>query len=239
VLLITDEVLDPATLGAVLAPAGLHLDQVPRGLCTPGDLARAHVVLVEIGQPDFDGLVLCRAIRASGGVPLVALVTRSAAAHHDRVLRAGADAVLCGPLPPRDLISSIISARHRQHVPRTARTHVRRSDVTVNLLRQQVTAGDRTVLLTRREYQVLALICAEDGAVCSREQLVAEIWGGPVTAAVDNSLNVHVATLRGKLDRPWLIETVRGIGYRLGDTDCSERPAAGRRHCDAGHSRAS
>lgn len=69
-------------------------------------------------------------------------------------------------------------------------------------------------MLARKEFQLLALIASEAGAVCGRARLIAEIWGTP-WPGVDDTMNVHMATLRAKLRRPGLIETVRGHGYRL------------------------
>jgi DNA-binding response OmpR family regulator len=77
-----------------------------------------------------------------------------------------------------------------------------------------VTVCDQVVALSRKEFQVLALIVIARGSVCTRDHVLTEVWGrsGP---AESRSLDVHVATLRTKIGRPALIETVRGVGYRL------------------------
>jgi DNA-binding response OmpR family regulator len=74
--------------------------------------------------------------------------------------------------------------------------------------------------LSRKEFQVLALLATAGGAVCTRNRIVAEVWGRSWPGA-NRTLDVHVATLRTKLRRPELVQTVRGVGYRLG------LPAAG------------
>jgi DNA-binding response OmpR family regulator len=94
-------------------------------------------------------------------------------------------------------------------------------DVHVDLARHEVTVAGSVVALSRKEFQVLALVVAAGGAVCTRERILAEIWGRTWSGA-NRTLDVHIATLRTKLGRSDLLETVRGVGYRL------STPAAGR-----------
>ena len=88
-------------------------------------------------------------------------------------------------------------------------------EVTIDLQRHAVSVGDRSVTLTRKEFQVLALLASSDGAVCTRNRIVAEVWGRS-WAGANRTLDVHIATLRTKLGRADLVQTVRGVGYRLG-----------------------
>jgi DNA-binding response OmpR family regulator len=87
-------------------------------------------------------------------------------------------------------------------------------DVTVDLAGQWVLVDGRPVVLARKEFQVLALIVAGRGAVCTRERLVAQAWGRSWRGA-NRTLDVHVANVRAKLGRPEMISTVRGVGFRL------------------------
>jgi len=88
-------------------------------------------------------------------------------------------------------------------------------DVSVDLQRHTVTVGGESVTLTRKEFQVLAMLASSGGAVCTRNRIVAEVWGR-TWAGANRTLDVHVATLRTKLGRADLVQTVRGVGYRLG-----------------------
>ena len=88
-------------------------------------------------------------------------------------------------------------------------------DVAVDLEKHTVTVAGRPVTLTRKEFQVLGMLAASRGAVCTRSRIVAEAWGRTWPGA-NRTLDVHVATLRTKLGRPELVQTVRGVGYRLG-----------------------
>ena len=85
--------------------------------------------------------------------------------------------------------------------------------------------------LTRKEFQILALLAAAGGTVCTRGRIVAEVWGRSWPGA-NRTLDVHVATLRTKLGRPELVATVRGVGYRSGAARCRDR--SGGRHDPAG-----
>ena len=91
---------------------------------------------------------------------------------------------------------------------------LRVGDIEIDLPRHEVAVGGEPIALSRKEFQLLAMIAAADGDVCPRERLIAEVWGG-TWAGANRTLDVHVATLRTKLDRPGLIVTVRGVGYRL------------------------
>ncbi len=91
-------------------------------------------------------------------------------------------------------------------------------DVRVDPERHEVTVAGEQVVLTRKEFQVLSLLVRADGAVCTRAQIVAEVWGRG-WAGANRTLDVHVATLRTKLGRPELVRTVRGVGYRFAATE--------------------
>ena len=92
------------------------------------------------------------------------------------------------------------------------------ADVRVDLRRHEVTVAGQPVALTRKEFQILALLATARGTVCTRGRIVAEVWGRSWPGA-NRTLDVHVATLRTKLRRPELVTTVRGVGYRLGVPD--------------------
>ena len=87
-------------------------------------------------------------------------------------------------------------------------------DVEVDLGARRVQVAGADVRLSRKEYDVLRVLLGARGAVCTREQLLDEVWGATLFGST-RTLDVHIATLRGKLGDPELVETVRGVGYRL------------------------
>jgi len=90
--------------------------------------------------------------------------------------------------------------------------------VTIDLTRHTVSVDGRSVTLSRKEFQVLAMLASSGGAVCTRNRIVAEVWGR-TWAGANRTLDVHIASLRTKLGHSDLIQTVRGVGYRLGPPD--------------------
>jgi DNA-binding response OmpR family regulator len=213
---------DDDRVAGALTPAltrrGLAIKRLASGA---GVLDRVHevdVVLLDLGLPDVDGMVLCRQIRAVSDVAVIVVSARGEV--DDRIvgLRAGADDYLVKPFDVDELVARVEAVRRRRVERNAVATEpagvVRLGDVRVDLDRHEVTAGDRVVRLSRKEFQVLSLIVAARGSVCPRDLVLTEVWGrsGP---AESRSLDVHVATLRTKINRPALIHTVRGVGYRL------------------------
>jgi DNA-binding response OmpR family regulator len=176
------------------------------------------VVLLDLGLPDVDGMVLCRQIRAMSDVAVIVVSARGEVDDRILGLRAGADDYLVKPYDVDELVARVEAVRRRRVERNAVSTEpagvVQLGDVRVDLDRHEVTAGDRVVPLSRKEFQVLSLIVAARGSVCPRDLVLTEVWGrsGP---AESRSLDVHVATLRTKINRPALIHTVRGVGYRL------------------------
>jgi DNA-binding response OmpR family regulator len=92
---------------------------------------------------------------------------------------------------------------------------VRVTDLSVDLDARTVRVADQPVELTTKEFDVLAVLARKAGTVVSRQQIMDQVWGDAYLA-VSRSLDVHMTTLRAKLDRPELLHTIRGYGYRLG-----------------------
>jgi DNA-binding response OmpR family regulator len=174
------------------------------------------MVLLDLGLPDLDGFDVCRQIRSRSQLPIVVVSAR--AEEVDRVigLELGADDYIVKPFGFRELVARIRAVGRRtigdpdagpQQLGRLALD--RRS--------HRVYVDGAEVALTPKEYDLLALLAEDPGAVITRQEILEEVWHshwyGPT-----NSLDVHVASLRKKLGHPEWIETVRGVGLRLGAT---------------------
>ncbi|MGW4484665.1 response regulator transcription factor [Amycolatopsis sp. NPDC004368] len=216
VLLVEDDDRVAGALVPALTRRGLEMQRLPSGA---GVLDRVHdvdVVLLDLGLPDIDGVVLCRRIRAVSDVAVIVVSARGEVDDRVQGLRAGADDYLVKPYDVEELLARVEAVRRRRgertdgHVPK-----IEVGDVTIDLARHEVLVAGEPIALSRKEFQVLALVAGARGSVCSREHVLTEVWGHR-GAAESRSLDVHVATLRTKLGRPALIETVRGVGYRLG-----------------------
>jgi DNA-binding response OmpR family regulator len=188
------------------------------------------VVLLDLGLPDGDGFEVCAAIRRSSEVPILVSTARSDLRSRVHGLHLGADDYLVKPYDVRELMARIHAVTRRSN-PRPAPADpapaalpaVAVRGVTVDVARREVSVGGTAVALTRKEFDVLALLAREPGIVFRREQILAEVWGAasPTTgpAGVSHTLDVHVASLRAKTGVPGVVETVRGVGYRLGAPD--------------------
>jgi len=215
VLLVEDDDRVAAALGSALAKRGMEIDRVATGRDALVTAAEVDVVLLDLGLPDLDGFELCRCIRQASDVAIIVVSAKGQV--DDRVLglRSGADDYLVKPYNVDELLARIHAVlRRRTNVSVTRPEVVRVDDIEIDLARVEVSSAGEPIALSRKEFQVLSMIAAAGGDVCSRERLIAEVWGQTWPGA-NRTLDVHVATLRTKLDRPGLIETVRGVGYRL------------------------
>jgi DNA-binding response OmpR family regulator len=174
------------------------------------------VVLLDLGLPDLDGIEVCRQLRARSQVPILVITARGE--ETDRVigLELGADDYLVKPFGFRELVARI-RAVQRRVAGAVAPEPDEQQLGTLRLQRRnrRVYVGDTEVALTPKEFDLLALLAEEPGVVVTRQQLLEEVWD-PHWYGPTKTIDVHVATLRKKLgDRAW-IETVRGVGLRLG-----------------------
>lgn len=217
ILLVEDDDRIAAALRPALHRHGMTTTRLSRGRGAVDELAGVDVVLLDLGLPDVDGVDVCRAIRAVSEVPVIVVSARGEVDDRILGLHSGADDYLVKPYDIGELVARVhaVYRRRRVEAADTAADVVQVDDVCVDLARHTVSVGDRPVPLTRKEFQVLALLASSGGAVCTRSRIVAEVWGRS-WAGANRTLDVHVATLRTKLGRPELVQTVRGVGYRLG-----------------------
>jgi DNA-binding response OmpR family regulator len=219
ILLVEDDDRVAAALRSALRRHGMGLTRLARGRAATDHLSGVDVVLLDLGLPDIDGVDVCRAIRAVSEVPVIVVSARGEVDDRILGLHSGADDYLVKPYDVGELLARVHAVYRRRRAgptaPGEAADVVVLDGVTVDLNRHTVTVGARSVALTRKEFQVLALLASSGGAVCTRNRIVAEVWGRS-WAGANRTLDVHVASLRTKLGRADLVQTVRGVGYRLG-----------------------
>jgi DNA-binding response OmpR family regulator len=180
------------------------------------DAADVDLVLLDLGLPDGDGLDVCREIRARSSVPVIIVTARGEEVDRVVGLELGADDYLVKPFGFRELTARIRAVLRRAGpAPAAGADQVTRvGTLEIDRRTRTVTVGGEVVILTRKEYELLALLAEDPGAVRSREEILTEVWDanwyGPT-----KTLDVHVASLRRKLGDPALVETVRGVGFRL------------------------
>lgn len=168
------------------------------------------VVLLDLGLPDGDGLEVLRELRRTSDVPVIIATARGE--ETDRVvgLELGADDYVVKPFSVRELAARIRAvSRRRRNEPLLEGGRIQ-----VDRGRHVATLDGAPLELTAKEFDLLAVLAEEPGRAVPRQELFARVWD-PVWIGTGKTLDVHIASLRKKLGDPALIETVRGVGYRL------------------------
>jgi two-component system, OmpR family, response regulator MprA len=181
---------------------------------------RPDAVLLDLGLPRIDGLDVCRRLRAEGdGTPILMLTARDSI--HDLVtgLDAGADDYLPKPFALEELLARLrVLLRRRQAAgDGTVGGRLVFADVSLDPLSREVTRGDRQIVLTRTEFDLLELFLRHPRQVLTRAQLLSQVWNLDFDPG-SNILEVYVGYLRRKLEQDGgtrLVHTVRGVGYVL------------------------
>ena len=175
----------------------------------------ADLVLLDLGLPDVDGFDVCRAIRARAATPVIVLTAWGEEIDRVLGLELGADDYVVKPFGQRELIARIRAVMRRTVAPvRDQPTKVVVGDLEVDLRTRRVVVAGEEVQLTRKEFDLLALLASDPGATRTREEILEQVWD-PHWYGPTKTLDVHVATLRRKLGDPTYVETVRGVGFRL------------------------
>ena len=179
--------------------------------------ADTEAVLLDLGLPDMDGLDVCRRIRGISGMPIIIATARSQVEERIRGLHAGADDFVVKPYDVRELMARLeaVTRRARAMPSETGQdTSLTLDDMHLDFVNRLVLVGGAPVELTPKEFDVLAVLARYPGVVVPRDRIIREVWGTD-WAGFNRSLEVHVASIRRKMERDWLIATVRGVGYRL------------------------
>lgn len=178
------------------------------------------MVLLDLALPDMDGFEVCERIRRVSDAPVIMVTARSELEARIHGLEVGADDYLIKPYDLRELLARIdaVFRRGRAHEwdDRTEQATVEVDGLCIDLAAREVRGADGEVLaLTRKEFDVVALLARHQGVALTRERILRAVWQTD-WKGLGRSLEVHVAAIRRKLNNPGVIETVRGVGYRLG-----------------------
>ena len=169
------------------------------------------LAILDLQLPDADGLDLCRAIRRSSRLPIVIVTARDEEIDRITGLELGADDYVTKPFSPRELVARVRAVLRRSEPD--ADEQLIAGDVVLEHEGRTVAVAGSPVELTGMEFDLLAFLLAHPGTVMSRERLLERVWGLSFPGGT-RTVDVHVAQVRKKLDRPDLIRTVRGAGYK-------------------------
>lgn len=206
----------------------LQQDQFSTVLCY--DAASAKKVLAEelndislclfdLSLPDGSGYELCKLVKERSDIPVIFLTAMDEEVNVVMGLDMGADDYVTKPFRIRELLSRIKSVLRRYHKQPNA--FIELDAVRINTLEAKVYKNGEEIVLTALEYRLLLIFANHIGQVLSRSQLLEQIWDVAGDFVNDNTLTVYIKRLRDKLEdnpkSPTIIQTVRGLGYKVGE----------------------
>ena len=180
---------------------------------------RPDLIILDLMLPGLDGLSVCQSIRfdtTTQEIPIIVLSAKSEEADVVIGLGLGADDYMPKPFSPRELLARVKAVLRRGgNQQQKAEDTLVHEGLRVDLLRHQVFLNDEELKLTATEFGLLATLVEQPGRVFSREQLINRVLGERVVV-IDRNIDVHLRSVRKKLGaESGLIETVRGVGYRI------------------------
>ena len=215
VLIIEDEEALAAAVARGLRLQGMAVDVALDGRSglDKACLNDYDVVILDRNLPEMHGDEVCRRLAGSGSTAGILMLT-AARGLRDRVagLDLGADDYLGKPFAFDELVARVRALARRAGPPRPP--ILRRGEIELDPATRRATRGDRELELTNKEFGVLEVLLAVDGGVVSSEELLEKVWDEN-TDPFSNVVRVTMMTLRRKLGKAQLIETLPGAGYRL------------------------
>ena len=184
---------------------------------------RPDLVLLDLMLPGMNGIDVCRVLRADSGVPIVMLTAKTDTIDVVVGLEAGADDYVSKPFKAKELVARIKTRLRRTSGSEESDVETLRiGDLSISVDGHSVKRGGTPIQLTPLEFDLLLALARRPWQVFSREVLLEQVWG--YRHAADTRLvNVHVQRLRSKIERdpehPEIVVTVRGIGYKAGETE--------------------
>jgi len=213
VLLVEDDDRVVAALVPALQRAHLQVRRAATAAEALDAFGEVDLVLLDMGLPDQDGLSLCRQVRAASEVPIIAVTARREEASLVAALRAGVDDYVVKPYNLAVLMARIEAVMRRfGHAPVALVDSV--GDLRLDHAAREAFWDGRPLRLARKEFELLSMLVQARGEPVTREVLMEGIWDTSWVGA-SRTLDVHVSSLRSKLGRRDLVQTVRGVGYRV------------------------
>ena len=221
ILVVDDEPSILATMVPLLRAHGYEVATAISGSAALDliDVQPIHLVILDLGLPDLDGVEVCRRLRAGRSTPILILSARGAEQHKVAALDAGADDYITKPFGAQELLARVRAALRRSDSgASTPAGPIVRGDLTVDVERRRVTRGTEELRLTPKEFELLVHLIQRPGRVLTHRMILKAIWG---PNAVDRPDTGAHRALRRKLEpdpgRPRYILTEPWVGYRFAD----------------------
>jgi len=221
ILVVDDDVALSEMIGIVLRSEGF--DPV---FCGDGGSAleafqrsKPDLVLLDVMLPGKDGIEVCTELRAESGVPIIMLTAKTDTTDVVQGLESGADDYVVKPFNPKELVARIRT--RLRPAPAVSADWLHIGDLTLDVAGHEVSRNGTPINLTPLEFDLLLALAEKPRQVFTREMLLEQVWGYHYKADT-RLVNVHVQRLRAKIeedpDNPKIVLTVRGVGYRAGNS---------------------
>lgn len=177
--------------------------------------------LFDLSLPGGSGYELCKLVKDTSDIPVIFLTAIDDEVNVVMGLDMGADDYITKPFRVRELLSRIRTVLRRYKKQPQPKTTIDIEQIQINTLEGKVYKHGKEVLVTALEYRLLLIFAAHIGQVLTRTQLLERIWDVAGDFVNDNTLTVYIKRLREKLEdnpqKPTIIKTVRGLGYKVGE----------------------
>lgn len=182
---------------------------------------RYDIILLDLGLPDINGGDVCTALRASGVVtPILILTAEDTIQSKVHLLEIGADDYLTKPFEVAELKARINALLRRRQMSTPGQV-LQVSDLVINPEQRTVERAGTAIVLRRKEFDLLEYLARNHGKVVTQAMILNYVWGEADKDEWSNTVRVHIKYLRDKVDRPFptpLIKTSRGVGYTLDES---------------------
>ncbi len=229
ILVVDDDVALAEMISIVLRGEGYSPHQVFDGqeALTQIPDVKPDLILLDVMLPGLDGIEVCTRIREFSGVPIIMLTAKGDTTDVVKGLESGADDYVVKPFNPKELVARIRTRLRPSS--EGANSVISVGDVTIDVPAHEVRRGDSRINLTPLEFDLLIALALKPQQVFTREMLLEQVWGYHYKADT-RLVNVHVQRLRAKVeidpDSPLIVQTVRGVGYRAGESVGQADPAS-------------
>jgi len=220
ILLVEDEATLRETLAYNLTQEGYQVAKSGDG-AEALEMARADkydLIVLDIMLPGLDGLSFCRILRKEQATPIIMLTARGGEVDRIIGLESGADDYIVKPFSLGEFLARVRAVLRRAPYTAPRSDRLESGDLVLDLVARRVMLGEREIKLSHKEFDLLAALVRNKGAVLSRDLLLEQVWGYDHIGD-DRTVDVHVRWLREKIEadpsEPQRIVTVRGVGYRF------------------------
>jgi two-component system, OmpR family, response regulator RegX3 len=224
ILIADDEPSVREAVGYALAQEGFDVVAAEDGDAAAGQLSDEiyfDLLILDIMMPGPSGLDICRDVRSRSAVPIIILTAKDAEVDKVVGLEVGADDYVTKPFSVRELLGRVRAQLRRRELdrgPLNQAVRVEAGPVAIDLVRHVAMIDGVPVNLTRSEFQLLRLLVSRPGEVFARRQIMEELWQTEFDGD-ERACDVHISNLRQKVERdpqrPELVVTVRGVGYKF------------------------